>query len=472
MEWGIALKQKKKSLHRKIWIFFFLFSLFILLFLWLFQGLFFDKYYELHRTKELSNIAFKIEENYKKEGFLEFLDSLSHDEGFCVEIESFGESIYESMSFNKGCMIGKGKDTYKSDFISSNEQKKAYKIINTKFNNEALVYGIRLDKNIYAYISISLEPLDSATLLLKKQLVILSILVLGLSLLAAYFLSKLISKPIEEMSEKASQIAKGSFKDSFSSATDIKEIQELENSLNEMRNEFNRTEELRRDLIANVSHDLKTPLTMIKAYAEMVRDLTYKSKEKRNENLNVIIEESERLNLLVEDILTLSSIQAETVKLEYSNFSLDDMIDSIIKRYDVLLEKEDYQFLNEKKKIVVYADKKRTEQVIYNILNNAINYTGEDKNIFITIEELEKTVRVSIRDTGKGIKKEEMNKIWNKYYHSDKKHKRNKVGTGLGLAIVKNILEGYHLPYGIESEEGKGTTFYFELQKGDYLKES
>jgi len=470
VEWGIVLKQKKKSLHHKIWVFFFLFSLFILLFLWLFQGLFFDKYYELHRSKELSDIASKIEENYPKEGFLEYLDSLSYDEGFCVEIESFGESIYKSMSFNRGCIIGKGKDTYKSDFVSSNEQKKAYKIINTKFDNESLVYGIRLDKNVYAYISISLEPLDSATHLLKKQLVILSILVLGLSVVAAYFLSKLVSKPIEEMSEKAVQISKGNFQDSFHSNTDIQEIQELENSLNKMRDEFYRTEELRRDLMANVSHDLKTPLTMIKAYAEMVRDLTYKNKEKRNENLNVIIDESERLNLLVEDILTLSSIQSDTVQLEYSIFSLDDMIETIIKRYDVLLGNEDYRFVYKKEKAIVYADKKRTEQVIYNILNNAINYTGEDKKIIIEVTELKDTIRVSIKDTGKGIKQEEMDKIWDKYYHSSKKHRRNKVGTGLGLAIVKNILEQYHLPYGIESREGKGTTFYFELQKGEERK--
>lgn len=470
MEWGIALKQKKKSLHKQIWIFFLLFSLFILVFLWLFQGLFFDKYYELHRGKELSTIASKIADNYNKEGFNEYLDSLSYDEGICIEVESFGESLYRSMSFNRGCMVGKGKDTYKADFVSSNEDKKSYKIINTKFNNETLVYGIRLDHSIFAYVSISLEPLDSATHLLKQQLIILSILVLGLSILAAYFLSKVISRPIEEMSKKASKIAKGNFKDSFTSDTDIEEIQELENSLNSMRDEFNKTEELRRDLMANVSHDLKTPLTMIKAYAEMVRDLTYKNKEKRNENLNVIIDESERLNLLVEDILALSSMQADTIQLEYTSFSLDEMVKSIIKRYDVLLEKEDYHFLYDQKRVFVYADKKRTEQVIYNILNNAINYTGEDKKVFITIEEKENTVRISIRDTGKGIKEEDIHKIWDKYYHSSKKHKRNKVGTGLGLSIVKTILEEYKLPYGVESKENFGTTFYFELEKAKEIK--
>lgn len=454
-----------KSLHKQIWLFFLFFSIFILLFLWLTQGLCFDKYYELNKSKELSVLASKLSENYGREDFNEFLDRFSYENGICIDVETYGEFLYRSTAFNKGCMIGSGKETYKADFKISNEKKKAYKLVNTHFGNQTLVYGIKLDENTFAYISTSLVPLDSATVLLKKQLVLISILIVGLSILISYYLSKKIARPIEEMSKKASKIAGGNFKDSFDSNTNISEIRDLENSLNEMRKEFNQTEELRRDLMANVSHDLKTPLTMIKAYAEMVRDLTYKNNEKRNENLNVIISETERLNLLVDDILTLSSMQAETVELEYSNFSLDEVIESIIKKYDVLLEKEDYHFIYDRKDVMVYADKKRTEQVIYNILNNAINYTGDDKNIYILIEEKENTVRVSIKDTGKGIKEEEIDKIWDKYYHSKKKHKRNRVGTGLGLSIVKNILEGYHLPYGIESVEGKGSTFFFELEK-------
>lgn len=454
-----------KSLHKQIWLFFLFFSLFILCLLWVTQGLFFDKYYELHKSRELSNIASNLIDNYKHMDFNEFLDKLSYEEGICIDIEVNNQFLYLSTSFNRGCIIGNGRESYKSDFKASNEIKKAYKLVNSRFGNETLVYGIKLDENTIAYISTSLVPLDSATHLLKKQLIIISIFIVLLSIIISYYLSKKIAKPIEEMNEKASNIAGGNFRDSFNSNTNICEIRELENSLNEMSREFNQTEELRRDLMANVSHDLKTPLTMIKAYAEMVRDLTYKNKEKRNENLNVIIDETERLNVLVDDILTLSSMQAEMVELEYTEFSLNEVIESIIKRYDVLLDKEDYEFIYEKKELFVHADRKRTEQVIYNILNNAINYTGDDKKVYIFTEEKESTIRVSIKDTGKGIKEEEKDKIWNKYYHSKKEHKRNRVGTGLGLSIVKNILEGYHLPYGIESSKGEGTVFFFELEK-------
>lgn len=454
------------TLHKQTWAYFLVFSLSILAVLWLTQGIFFDKYYEVYKSKQLANSASKIAYSYGSIEFYDYLDSLVQEQEICVSIEKSGVPLYHSNSFNRGCISDLEHGSYKIDFEESGEEKKTYKLVNSKFDNDSLVYGLKLDDDVYAYISVSLEPIDSATLLLKRQLIVVSILILALSIIISYYLSRKMAKPIETISKKAGKIASGNFKDSFDSRTNIKEFRELENSLNEMRDEFYQTEELRRDLMANVSHDLKTPLTMIKAYAEMVRDLTYKNKEKRTENLNVIIEESERLNSLVEDILTLSSMQAEGIQLEYSTFSIDKMITSIIEKYSVLLEKEGYHFLYSPKECLVYADVKRTEQVIYNILNNAINYTGDDKQIFLTVIDKEDTVRIEIRDTGKGIKESEKNKIWTKYYHSQKKHKRNRVGTGLGLSIVKNILDGYKLPYGIESVLGQGTTFYFELKKG------
>ncbi len=428
------------------------------------EVLFFDTYYEFHKSSELKAIVDEIPELYGQEDFYEKLDSLAYDEGICISIEKNGYQAYHSMSFNRGCII-QGSDLYRKDFVESDETIKAYRVENKKYNNEVLIYALKLNSYTQAYFSVSMEPLDSATHLLKKQLSIISVLVMALSVLVSFYLAKNISKPIEKMSSLAISMTKGNYDEHFQSNTDIKEIQNLENSLDQMSQEFLKTEELRRDLMANVSHDLKTPLTMIKAYAEMVRDLTYKDKKKRTENLNVIIEESERLNALVDDILTLSSMQAETIPLENTEFSLNTMILSILEKYQVLLEKEEYQFLYEEKEVSVLADKKRTEQVIYNLLNNAINYTGDDKTVCIRVIEKEDTVRVEIEDSGPGIPDEEIPNIWNKYYHSSKKHKRNRVGTGLGLAIVKKILDGYHLPYGVISATPHGSIFYFELKK-------
>ena len=218
--------------------------------------------------------------------------------------------------------------------------------------------------------------------------------------------------------------------------------------------------------MANVSHDLKTPLTMIKAYAEMVRDITYKDKKKREDNLNVIIEETDRLNLLVGDILTLSKLQANSDILEIETFDLKKEIVGILKRYDYLKETEGYEVIvNMPEELIVRADKKKINQVIYNLVNNALNYTGNDKKVYINITEDKKDYLVEIIDSGKGIAQEDIEHIWDKYYKKDKNHRRNVVGTGLGLSIVKEILECHDMSYGVRSIKNKGTTFYFRIKK-------
>ena len=219
--------------------------------------------------------------------------------------------------------------------------------------------------------------------------------------------------------------------------------------------------------MSNVSHDLKTPLTMIKAYAEMVRDISYKDKNKREESLNIIIEEVDRLNLLVGDILELSSMQSNMTKLNKENFDLIELINTILNRYKIYTVTEDYifKFNCNKDKIIINADKKKMEQVIYNLINNAINYTGSDNTVTIKVTESWKNIKVEIIDTGKGIKKEDINHIWDKYYKSEKKHKRNMIGTGIGLSIVKNIFVLHNYEYGVISKKDKGSTFYFYIKK-------
>ena len=196
----------------------------------------------------------------------------------------------------------------------------------------------------------------------------------------------------------------------------------------------------------------------------MVKDLTYKNKNKRDKNLNTIIEEVDRLNLLVEDILDLSKIQSNAVKLDKENFDLDILIKSIIEKFSIL-EEDGYKIEYTGFSYNINADKKKIEQVIYNLLNNAINYTGEDKKVYITLKDLENKIRLEVKDTGSGIDLEDINHIWDKYYKVDKKYKRVTHGTGLGLSIVKNILIMHEYKYGVESKKGKGTTFYFEIDK-------
>ena len=185
----------------------------------------------------------------------------------------------------------------------------------------------------------------------------------------------------------------------------------------------------------------------------------------RQNALNTIIEETDRLTLLVNDILDLSAAQSDNLNLNIEEIDLIELINEVIKRFKILSEQEDYKFIfNHPDKVIIHADYKRIYQVIYNLMNNAINYTGNDKKVYIDINEDKHKYIISIRDTGKGIKQEDLKHIWDKYYHSDKKHKRNNFGTGLGLSIVKNILQMHNYKYGVTSSD-KGSTFYFEIEK-------
>jgi len=360
----------------------------------------------------------------------------------------------------------KNNYTYKEDFILSNQQTTIYELENPRFKNETLIYAIRLDNNMYAFINTSIDPMDSTTQILKNQLIYVTIGVLLLSFIIAYFISKHISKPIVKINESAKKMANGKYNINFNIEENIEEINELAQTLNFTKNELAKTDELRRDLMANVSHDLKTPLTMIKAYAEMARDLNQDKKIKREENLNIIIEETDRLTILVNDILTLSKMQSKIEKLQKEEFDLITLINTIIKRYTIFKETENYtfKFIHKDKTLLIKADKKKIEQVIYNLINNAINYTGEDNLVTIKVNTT-KNILIEISDTGKGIKKEEIKYIWDKYYKDQKKHKRNIVGTGLGLSIVKKILEEHHYKYGVKSTINKGSTFFFEIPK-------
>ena len=216
-------------------------------------------------------------------------------------------------------------------------------------------------------------------------------------------------------------------------------------------------------MLANVSHDLKTPLTMIKAYAEMARDLNKDNEEKRTDNLNVIIEESDRLNSLVNNILELSKSEKNMDTLTRENFSINELITKVLHRFDYLTEEGYTLKFVSKKEYIIYADIQKIEQVIYNLVINAVNYTGKDKKVTVKIEENKGYIRVYVIDTGKGIDESEINLIWDKYYKNEKNHQRNKIGTGLGLSIVKNILIKHNYNYGVISTKGKGSKFYFDI---------
>lgn len=454
------MKQIKNRLNFKILGYLIFFSIIILLVLWFLQVVSFGTYYELSIRRNLQSVVNDVKENYDS---TEYLNRLSFDNNMCIEIYDGMTLSYSSIScYKEFSKLNKEK----RDVILNNIEEREFKYTDRFEDSKTLMYGIKLENEKFAFVEVRLEPVSASVEILKEQLLIVSVFVCFLSVIIGIFISRKISKPIEKINEEAKKLVKGEYELELDDKSTVTEIRELNETLKYTSTELSKTESLRREFMSNVSHDLKTPLTMIKAYAEMVRDLTYKDKKKREANLNVIIEESDRLNLLVNDILDLSKYQAKTIKLEYSEFDLNELIIEIINRYAIYKDRDNFKInYKQKKKTLVYADRKRISQVIYNLLNNAINYCGEDKKIDVKLIELDNTYKVEITNSGEGIKEEDLQLIWDKYYKIDKTYSRVQVGTGIGLSIVKNILELHSVKYGVKSEEGGNTTFYFELNK-------
>ncbi len=469
--------KKFNSIKAKIWIYLTGFTVLIITLLWLFQVVFLDSYYKYSRVNLNNDVINKIEKEYNGNNIEDVIDSISHEHGVCIEVVENSDIVYTNSNNLFGCIV-KSSDRgiynigeiikFKNDFSSGNITHNNQEIYDTLSSDSMIISGVKLDNNTTVFVTAALQPMGATVDILASQLVIVSIIVIILALIVGYFISKKISKPIIKITSSANELSKGNFDTVFEIDEDIKELNDLTKTLTYTRYELEQTENLRRELLANISHDLKTPLTMIRAYAEMMRDLPDISEDKKCDNLNIIIDESDRLNNLVNDILDLSKASSNVEKLDLETVNIYDLVNTIIKRFDYLKEQENYKFkIIGQKDTLVNCDKKKIEQVIYNLLSNAINYTGDNKLITIKLILNDNIVRLEVIDTGKGIKEEDLKKIWTKYYSSNVDHKRNKAhtSTGIGLSIVKEILVSHKSNYGVNSKKDKGTTFYFELEK-------
>lgn len=388
--------------------------------------------------------------------------------------------LYSSDSLGELCMLNKsiaiGDETYilsknPTRFIEMIKEKNPYSMtINAELTGtEMLLYGKLIRSNLanyYLLINTPLEPVESYIDFIMNQYLYLGIIVVAIALVVAFFMSRTISKPIIKMKQEANKLAEGDYSVSFKTDS-FSEINDLALTLDDATEKLSQVNDLRKDLVANVSHDIKTPLTMIKAYAEMIKDISGDDPEKRNEHLDVILKETDYLNKLVTDMSELSKLQAGTIVLNHDNFDLKEATIEVIELLNRLIEEKHISLVLSLDDAFIYADKIKLSQVIYNFLSNAIKHSDDNGKIEIRLKDDEEKVRLEVKDYGDGIKEEAMPYIWDRYYKVDKNFNRSVNSTGLGLAIAKAILEAHRAAYGVVSKEGEGSMFYFEISK-DY----
>lgn len=306
----------------------------------------------------------------------------------------------------------------------------------------------------------AITPVASVVDTLRYQLIIMTVVIVILSIIMAIAVARLISKPITDATENAKSLARQDYDVNFSGGR-YKEITELNDTLNFAASELKKVDSLQKELIANISHDLRTPLTMITGYSEVMRDLPG---EMTPENIQIIIDEATRLNSLVTDLLDLSRLQSGTADIKSAPFSLTECIKGIFGRYTKLKESDGLNIVFEHtEEVFIMGDELRMTQVLYNLINNAINYIGSDNTVIVRQTLEGEKVRVEVIDHGEGIPADKLDYIWDRYYRVDKEHRRAKIGTGLGLSIVKGVLLAHNAEFGVESTPGEGSDFWFVL---------
>ena len=486
----------KLSIKWKIFIYMLGFTAVLLGLLWLFQTVYLDEFYKNIKTNELEDACESVVAVLDDVNANEAIEAIGASYDVCVRVtDAYGNDIYESEQ-NMQCNVHKLRRDQLLRLITearANGGSYQAKVENEvpdffKYNDKGITdMENLLGKDMFANMPrmtemesiISVEivrslsgqelvvmvntiitPVDATVHTLRIQLIYISIIMVVLSLIIAIVISIRISKPIIKINESAKKLGKGEYDVRFEGDS-YREIAQLSETLNQAAVELAKAEGLQRELIANVSHDLRTPLTMITAYSEIMRDLPG---ENSPENVQVIIDEAKRLTSLVNDLLDVSKLQAGVMELNLKEYDLTASIESVLTRYSKFLEQNGYTVDFEyDRTILVVADEDKMYQVIYNLVNNAINYTGEDKKIIVRQRVAGSIARIEVIDTGEGIAPEELTNVWERYYKVDKNHKRAVMGTGLGLSIVKNVLKLHDLSYGVNSEVGKGTCFWFEI---------
>lgn len=475
------MKRKSLSIKANIFISIFALTLVLLATLWTLQSVFFDVIFKATKEKDVERASTLIINNLNYKDINEFTDQVSDEYQVCIKVlncSSYYTEYTSSECQRNDCFLhhlpydislytlwlnNSQNGTYTE--IVSKDDFGSYNLVGFVGDAEDTMISVTstfVDGTLYlVVISSNIAPLQSTISAFRLMLGLISLFLVLTAVIISLILAKRISSPIISIKNNASKLAQSDYEVEFKEEGP-QEIKELARTLNYTTAELGKVDSMRRELIANISHDLRTPLTMISGYAEMMRDIP---SENTPENLQIIVDETSRLTSLVNDMLSVSRLQAGTQKMDIRRMNLTNAVFQTVERYAKFKEHNDFTINFEyENSVYIMADEIRLLQVIYNLINNAINYTGADRTVTVTQTINDDVVRISVIDTGDGIKEEDLPLIWDRYYKVDKIHKRAIVGTGLGLSIVKNILLLHGSRFGVSSEIHKGSTFWFEFK--------
>ena len=404
-----------------------------------------------------------------------FSDKKINMDGYCVD---FSDSTlrclkaYESMF---PCLLHESSGSFSGEFgynLNTRqlitfrqelfEEGSLYKIVQIGSTRQMLVGQLSADGKYGIIVSTGMAQITTAAEVLRSILWPVALILLVLDLLFAMLFSRWFTRPVQQLSSGAKEIAAGNY-DIQLPVVHRDEIGQLAEDFNHMAAEVKRSAQLEKDILANVSHDLRTPLTLIKGYAETVRDLTGTDAEKRTEQCNIIVDETDRLSALVNSVMELSKVQSGAEKPNLIDFDMGELCFEVAGRYDALCDQNHWHLeLQADEAAPVRADPAMMERVLHNLLGNAFHHIGADGQVMLRVLPQADGCRVEIEDHGPGIPPEDLPYIFDRYYRA--RQDSGKVGTGLGLSITKAILQQHGFAFGVHSAVGQGSTFWFVMR--------
>ena len=404
-----------------------------------------------------------------------FSDKKINMDGYCVD---FCDSTlrclkaYESMF---PCLLHESSGSFSGEFgynLNTRqlitfrqelfEEGSLYKIVQIGSTRQMLVGQLSADGKYGIIVSTGMAQIATAAEVLRSILWPVALILLVLDLLFAMLFSRWFTRPVQQLSSGAKEIAAGNY-DIQLPVVHHDEIGQLAEDFNHMAAEVKRSAQLEKDILANVSHDLRTPLTLIKGYAETVRDLTGTDAEKRTEQCNIIVDETDRLSALVNSVMELSKVQSGAEKPNLIDFDMGELCFEVAGRYDALCDQNHWHLeLQADEAAPVRADPAMMERVLHNLLGNAFHHIGADGQVMLRVLPQADGCRVEIEDHGPGIPPEDLPYIFDRYYRA--RQDSGKVGTGLGLSITKAILQQHGFAFGVNSAIGQGSTFWFVMR--------
>lgn len=464
-------KVDRSSIKTVTLLYFVIYAIILILLIWCLQTFFVDNYYQRMKIRETNQTSRTLESLYEKstEKFAATALHYSLSNGVTIRVETpDSTTVYENGTEQDGALapfspeiqaareqLGQSSFSSASVIVKDNNNSGYSRLVHVSY------LGDKDDGNML-FVVAPLYPVRSTISILRQQLVYISFIAMVIATVLAYLMSIRLASPIERITDSAIELSHGDYNVKFNGGM-FTETKELARTLNTASYEMQKTDSYQKDLIANVSHDLKTPLTMIKSYAEMIDDISGDDPVKRKQHLHVIIQEADRLNKLVTDMLSVSRLQSNTLELNKEKFNIAEAASEVADTYKVMSEQGYTVDVSICKATWVFGDQERLKQVMSNYISNAIKYGGEKKYIKIELKRVGRKVRFDVVDHGVGIPADEISHVWDRYYRTSANHDRNIEGSGLGLSIVKGILTLHNADYGVDSKEGSGSDFWFEM---------